>query len=97
MKTTCPRCGQQATVTFSRRGTERIHTHKRADGTRCTSSWADKQGDARATGSKPSPERQSVSPGGGSPRAGRDTSFDCDRYDEDEDGSPLDGDNDPDT
>lgn len=36
MKTTCPRCGQQATVTFTRRGTERIHTHKRADGERCS-------------------------------------------------------------
>ena len=34
-KITCPRCGQPATVTYSRRGTERIHTHKRADGNRC--------------------------------------------------------------
>ncbi|HZL96722.1 MAG TPA: hypothetical protein VFB99_23910 [Vicinamibacterales bacterium] len=63
-KTTCPRCGQQATVTFTRRGTERIHTHKRPGGTRCVS------------------RAQEPAPGG------------LDNIDED--GSPLDADNDPD-
>jgi hypothetical protein len=60
-KITCPRCGQPATVTFSRRGTERIHTHKNANGERCRGGWS----------------------------AGRNDNID-------EDGSPLDADNDPD-
>jgi hypothetical protein len=32
---TCPRCGQAVTVTYTRRGTERIHAHNDADGRPC--------------------------------------------------------------
>lgn len=43
-KTTCPRCGHPVTVTFSRRGTERIHTHKDASGEHCRSEWSKPRG-----------------------------------------------------
>lgn len=34
-KITCPRCGKKATVTYSARGTERIHAHKCPHGKPC--------------------------------------------------------------
>lgn len=40
-KTTCPRCGQQATVTYTARETARIHTHKCAHGRHCLASGYD--------------------------------------------------------
>lgn len=49
----CPRCGILTAVTFSRRGTKRVHHHKRPDGKPC---YSPTNSPVRAAANAPAPE-----------------------------------------